>query len=136
MLHRKLEASNTRAKYSAIPDILAFLWAGVWWGCQVTPGQRNPTANRQVHGDVVPEYRCYHVDMGDHIVDFELFEVSTDAEACSIADRIATRNRWGKHELWQLGRRVYCGGTTWVLSWPPSLCWWILLARERRKGQV
>ena len=54
------------------------------------------------------DYRCYRTDANGNIVAVELFQCSSDSEACHRAQLIVTNLRWGTYELWQLSRKVIC----------------------------
>ena len=47
------------------------------------------------------DYRCYHVDDRGHIIAVEIFQVSSDSEACDRAQLIVTNLQRGNHDLWQ-----------------------------------
>jgi hypothetical protein len=53
-------------------------------------------------------YRCYRTGDGDHIIGVEVFESSTDIEACARARKAASEDRWDGFQLWQGDRRIVC----------------------------
>jgi hypothetical protein len=55
-------------------------------------------------------YRCFRTSDGDHIVGVEVFESSTDLEACARARKAASEDKWDGYQLWHGDRRVFCDG--------------------------
>ena len=54
------------------------------------------------------DYRCYRTDANGHVIAVELFQSSSDEDACHRASLIALNLTWKSHELWQLSRKVIC----------------------------
>ena len=54
------------------------------------------------------DYRCYQTDAQGHILAVEVFQVSSNSEACERARLIVLNFQWITHELWQLSRKVIC----------------------------
>jgi hypothetical protein len=54
------------------------------------------------------DYRCYQTDAQGHILAVEVFQVSSDSEACERARLIVMNLQWSTHELWHLSRKVIC----------------------------
>ena len=48
------------------------------------------------------DYRCYQTDANGHVLAAELFQCSSDSEACERARLIVLNLHWVSHELWQL----------------------------------
>ncbi len=57
------------------------------------------------------DYRCYHLNPVGRFIAVEVYQCSTDAEACDRAHVIVANQQWGAFELWQLDRKVACPGS-------------------------
>jgi len=65
---------------------------------------RNPGS--QAGGYAMMDYRCYHLNPVGRFIAVEVYQCSTDAEACDRAHVIMADQQWGAFELWQLDRKV------------------------------